>query len=144
MGNWYSTTNYEICHNFCSFYFNSKCNNNSELQLQPIYMYSHMLFFSITAKFLPIIIQIFWKEEDHGQLLDQALLKIREIENVQDISMEEHEENQFIIKEMSMQIIKAVINRSIYGIPRDPNYWKEFLSEEMQFDEDAIEEKSWK
>ena len=97
-------------------------------------MYSHILFFSITAKFLPIIIQIFWKEEDHGQLLDQALLKIREIENVQDISMEEHEENQFRIKEMSMQIIKAVINRSIYGIPRDPNYWKEFLSEEMQFD----------
>ena len=48
--------------------------------------------------------------------------------------MEEHEENQFIIKKMSMQIIKAVINRSIYGIPRDPNYWKEFLSEEMQFD----------
>ena len=54
--------------------------------------------------------------------------------------MEEHEENQFRIKEMSMQIIKAVINRGFYGIPRDPNYWKEFLSEEMQFDEDATEE----
>ena len=70
------------------------------------------------------------------------MLKIREIENVQDISMEEHEENQFRIKEMSMQIIKAVINRRFYGIPRDPNYWTEFLSEDMQFDEDAIEEKS--
>ena len=104
-------------------------------------MYSHIsFFFSITTKFLPIIIQIFWKEEDHGQLLDQALLKIREIENVQDISMEEHEENQFRIKEMSMQIIKAVIDRGFYGIPRDPNYWKDISIEEMQFDEDAIEE----
>ena len=76
----------------------------------------------------------FYEEEDYDQFLDSAVLKIREIENVQGISMEEHEENQARIKEMSMQIIKAVINRSIYGIPRDPNYWKEFLSEEMQFD----------
>ena len=98
-------------------------------------MYSHILFFFLLQlNICQSLSQFSEKEEDHGQLLDQALLKIREIENVQDISMEEHEENQFIIKEMSMQIIKAVINRSIYGIPRDPNYWKEFLSEEMQFD----------
>ena len=54
--------------------------------------------------------------------------------------MEEHEENQFRIKEMSMQIIKAVIDRGFYGIPRDPNYWKDISLEEMQFDEDTIEE----
>ena len=141
MGNWYSTTNYEICHNFCSFYFNSKCNNNSELQLQPIYMYSHILFFFLLQlNICQSLSQFSEKEEDHGQLLDQALLKIREIENVQDISMEEHEENQFRIKEMSMQIIKAVIDRGFYGIPRDPNYWKDISIEQMQFDEDAIEE----
>ena len=99
-------------------------------------------FFLLQLNFCQSLSKFFEKEEDHGQLLDQALLKIREIENVQDISMEEHEENQFRIKEMSMQIIKAVINRRFYGIPRDPNYWTEFLSEEMQFDEDAIEEKS--
>ena len=44
------------------------------------------------------------------------MLKIREIENVQGISMEDHEENQVRIKEMSMQIVKAVINRGFYGI----------------------------
>ena len=103
-------------------------------------VFSHFIFFLLQLNFCQSLFQFFEKEEDHGQLLDQALLKIREIENVQDISMEEHEENQFRIKEMSMQIIKAVINRGFYGIPRDPNYWKEFLSEEMQFDEDATEE----
>ena len=35
----------------------------------------------------------FSEEEDYDQFLDQAVLKIREIENVQGISMEEHEEN---------------------------------------------------
>ena len=89
---------------------------------------------------MPIIIPIFWKRRRSWPIIGSGFAEIGEIENVQDISMEEHEENQFRIKEMLMQIIKAVINRGFYGIPRDPNYWKEFLSEEMQFDEDATEE----